>query len=572
MVINNDWLKAEELFGSHKDVSVLMSAGNSFVSFLQALMTFEEDKMESARVALAETIQHCKSKISSSKHPKSGEVVTTEERILCEVVATDCLLYQAGLIVVNQDITSYIKGGWYLRQAWKSYKRLYLQIQHIGSDGEQRFGSRESSTDPFPDSAPVPDSVPTTPEEFQNLDFEFGSQRSLSGISELSGSSRDHLLAAVCFGYGAFQLFISLCPPKILRLIHFLGFEGDQDEGLRCLEFTSQTDGMMAPLATLVLVYYHSVVRPFFALDGSNLTAGISEANQILNRADVEYPDSALFLYFRSRVFILEGKTEEALLTCRKALLMSANQRETQHVCLYEIGRLCMMKLHWQEAASSFHRLRKESRWARCYYAYLAALSYGCVGDMEKALPLLTDVPKLVKLKNNQLENFVCRRANSCTVRTPSRNQMIILVLEMLYIWTSIPNCSKNDLKEMLKICEEEIEPLFRPTCCLIEGVIYKEFDNFESAEKSLQKAVSLYDTESNVDAHVAAFACFELGMLKSQQGDFQESRQHFQHIKNHYKNFDFESRISVKVSSALKRIAEEEANQHQNGRSCSIQ
>lgn len=177
------------------------------------------------------------------------QVVSTEERILCEVVATDCLLYQAGLIVINQDITSYIKGGWYLRQAWKSYKRLYLQIQHIGSDGEQRSGSRESSTDPFPDSAPA-DSMPATPEDFQNLDFEFGSQRSLSGISELSRSSRDHLLAAVCFGYGAFQLFISLCPPKILRLIHFLGFEGDQDQGLRCLELTSQTDGMMAPLAT----------------------------------------------------------------------------------------------------------------------------------------------------------------------------------------------------------------------------------------------------------------------------------------------------------------------------------
>lgn len=42
---------------------------------------------------------------------------------------------------------------------------------------------------------------------------------------------------------------------------------------------------------------------------------GISEANQILNRADVEYPDSALFLYFRSRVFILEvGRTFEIFL------------------------------------------------------------------------------------------------------------------------------------------------------------------------------------------------------------------------------------------------------------------
>ena len=33
-----------------------------------------------------------------------------------------------------------------------------------------------------------------------------------------------------------------------------------------------------------------------------------------------------------------QAKTDEALVTCRKALAMSENQRETQHICLYEIG------------------------------------------------------------------------------------------------------------------------------------------------------------------------------------------------------------------------------------------
>lgn len=565
MVLNNDWAKAEELFRSHKDVSVLMSAGNSFVSFLQAIMTFEEDKMELAKAALAETMLYCKGKISGSKHRKSSRrVVTVEECFMCEVVATDCLLYQAGLIVVNQDVTSYIKGGWYLRQAWRSYRRLYLRLQPVGDGNEHFFGGREPSADPFPDSMP---------EEFQNLDLVFESQKSpRSDVSELSSGSRGRLLAAVCFGYGSFQLFIALCPPKLLRLIHFLGFEGDQEEGLRCLEFTSQTDGMMAPLATLVLVYYHSVVRPFFALDGYRLSAGIADANQILVRADVYYPDSALFLYFRSRVFILEGKTEEALLTCRKALMMSSNQRETQHVCLYEIGRLCMMKLHWKEASSSFHRLRTESRWAKCYYAYLAALSYGCAGDTDRSIQLFADVPKLAKLKNNQLENFVSHRACSFSAQIPSRNQMVVLVLELLYIWTSLPSCSSSNLNEMLRVCKDEVQESFRPMCCLIEGAIHKELDAFDLAEKSLKKSMDLYETERDVDTHIAAFACFELGMLKSQQRNFHESKQYFEYIKTHYKNFNFEPRLSVKVSAALKRIADEEASENQNDRSCVVQ
>lgn len=573
MVLNNDWQKAEELFSAHKDVSVQMSAGNSFVCFLQALMTFEEDKLDVAKAALAETVAHCKNNSSNLKlhRVSSKERLSAEERLLREVIATDCLLYQAGLVIINQDITSYIKGGWYLRQAWRSYKRLYNEILALRDEDDPFVMERESSTDPV-ETPSTTESMPPTPEDYRDMELEFGWRNSLSNLSDLSRSSKDRLLAAVCFGYGSFQLFISLCPPKVLRLIHFLGFEGDKDLGLKCLDFTSQTDGMMAPLATLVLVYYHSVVRPFFALDGPNLCAGILEANRILERASVDYPDSALFLYFRSRVQILEGKTDEALDTCRWALAMSTRQRETQHVCLYEIGRLSMMKLHWEEAAGSFHRLRKESRWARSYYAYLAALSYGSLGDTEKTSQLFIDVPKLVKLKNNQLETFVSKRASRFLVNIPTENQMLVLTLEMLYIWTLIPNCSKNDLQTMLKACREERNVTFRPLCCMIEGVIYKELNDFYLAEKSLKKAMDLYDSDRSVDTHIAAFACFELGMLKGQMGSFQESRQYFLHIKTHYKNYDFEPRLSVKVSAALKRMAEEEVEQSGGNSACAIQ
>lgn len=583
MVLNNDWKKAEDLFAEHKDSSVLMCAGNSFVTFLQALMTFEEDKLEQAKTALNETINRCKN-AASSKHRKHSnkETLSSEDRLLYEVIATDCLLYQAGLIVINQDMKSYIKGGWYLRSAWRSYKRLYNEIRALNPEqDDQFFTGKESSIDPMEDSLAVPSSsedwpfptssssssIAATPDEFRDLELDFARSRSMSSMtSELSRSSKDRLLAAVCFGYGSFQLFISLCPPKILGIIHFLGFEGDQELSLKCLDFTSRMDGMMAPLATLVLVYYHSVIRPFFALDGSNLSAGISEANRILERADLDYPDSALFLYFRSRVHILEGRADEGLVTCRRALAMSVNQRETQHICLYEIGRLSMMKLQWSEAADCFFRLRKESRWARCFYAYLAAISYGCMGEIDNAKQLFIDVPKLVKLKNNQLELFVSKRATRYSANIPTENQMTILTLEMLYIWTTIPNCSKEDLEKMLTVCRNERDLSFRPLCCLVEGVILKEFEDLVEAEKSLKRAMEYYDSDHNVDAHVAAFACFELGMLKSQERNYQESRDWFVRIKHRYKNYEFEPRLSVKVSAALKRISEEEAEAQQNG------
>lgn len=43
------------------------------------------------------------------------------------------------------------------------------------------------------------------------------------------------LLGAVCFGFGMFQLGLSMMPDKVLKLIEFLGFHADRDRGLQAL-------------------------------------------------------------------------------------------------------------------------------------------------------------------------------------------------------------------------------------------------------------------------------------------------------------------------------------------------
>ncbi len=65
-----------------------------------------------------------------------------------------------------------------------------------------------------------------------------------------------------------------MMPPKVLKLIEFLGFDGDRARGLSALYFCSTAADMRAPLATLGLLWYHTMIRPFFALDGANMDAG----------------------------------------------------------------------------------------------------------------------------------------------------------------------------------------------------------------------------------------------------------------------------------------------------------
>lgn len=59
-------------------------------------------------------------------------------------------------------------------------------------------------------------------------------------------------------------------------------------------------------LLRLALLWYHTVVLPFFALDGSDTHEGLLEAKAILLRKSVVYPNSSLFMFFKGRVQRLE--------------------------------------------------------------------------------------------------------------------------------------------------------------------------------------------------------------------------------------------------------------------------
>ncbi|XP_026679550.1 tetratricopeptide repeat protein 39C-like [Diaphorina citri] len=114
------------------------------------------------------------------------------------------------------------------------------------------------------------------------------------------------LLGAISFGYGTFQLCMSLLPPSMLKLIHFLGFTGDRARGVEALMFCKTSRDMRAPLATLTLLWYHTIVRPFFSQNGLYSKSSLNAAKILLEDNDPEFGTSAFFLFFQGRVCRLQ--------------------------------------------------------------------------------------------------------------------------------------------------------------------------------------------------------------------------------------------------------------------------
>ncbi|KAL4218181.1 Tetratricopeptide repeat protein 39C [Mactra antiquata] len=543
-LLNNKFEEALQLFVSRKDESPLMQAGYSFVYFMQGLMSYEEELMDKALKALEETEKKCEigdgvvksiKKKFSSKKRKESQQISLEEKIQRQVVVGDSLLYQAILVFTGQDIPSYIKGGWLLRKAWKNYEKMYKLVCSLRENPKMKKSESKSS-------------------------ISGGSDGPIDGNdNEIPKEVLDRLQGAVNFGYGTFQICISMIPPKILKIIEFLGFEGDRTLGLEALEYTSNSEAMNAPLATLGLLWYHTVLRPFFALDGANgYDAGCDDAEKLIEKKESQFPNSCLFLFFRGRIHRLRRQSDLSLKLYNEAYNAADGQKELELMCLYELGWCNMMKLKWTEGLKAFSRLKAETKWSKCYYAYLEAVCLGGMGDIKAAHERFKEVPGLLKKKNNQIEAYVSRRAEKMKKSPPSQEYCRLLALELVFLWHALPTLTKEELRPYLDVCDMQTDHNVLHIKCLVEGAIFHQLGEDDMALQCLDESVARH-SGMKTDLHIPAFALFEMASIHMKKPEtVGKAKAMLLEIKEKHKDYDFENRLVVRVNNALKQMKQQ--------------
>ncbi|XP_029498639.1 tetratricopeptide repeat protein 39C-like [Oncorhynchus nerka] len=552
MLLNNGFKESDDLFRKYRTHSPLMSFGASFVSFLNAMMTFEEEKMQMAFDDLRATERLCESdntgvietikkKIRRSDSQRSGVAIV--DRLQRQIIVADCQVYLAVLSFIKQELSSYIRGGWILRKAWKMYNKCYSDISQLQDCSKRRSSDQQGS--PSPSTEQANRNYATPPTQMTN------------GVSP---EALERLKGSVSFGYGLFHLCISMVPPHLLKIVNLLGFPGDRHQGLSALTYASESKDMKAPLATLALLWYYTVVQPFFALDGSDTQAGLMEAKAILQRKEPVYPNSSLFLFFKGRVQRLECQINSALMSFQNALELATDQREIQHVCLYEIGWCSMIELRYSDAYRAFQRLATESRWSQCYYAYLTGVSQGASGDLEGAATVFKDVHTLLKRKNNQIEQFSMKRAERLRKHSPSRELCVLAVIEVLYLWKALPNCCTSKLQIMSQVLQELDDVSIAGLKNLLLGDIHRCLGNIKDAIECFHLAAGDEVGRQN-NSYVQPYSCYELGcvLLDSPESEA-KGRALMLQAKDDFAGYDFENRLHVRIHSALASMRKEVA------------
>uniref|UniRef100_A0A1A7W981 Tetratricopeptide repeat domain 39C n=2 Tax=Iconisemion striatum TaxID=60296 RepID=A0A1A7W981_9TELE len=552
MLLNNGFKESDELFRTYRNHSPLMSFGASFVSFLNAVMTFEEEKMQMAFEDLKATERLCESenagvietiknkiKRSHTDSQRSGSAAV--DRLQRQIIIADCQVYLAVLSFIKQELSAYIKGGWILRKAWKMYNKCYNDITHLQEGGKRRAPQQQG--------VPAPSSTSDPSGQGRSSSSGPSPSHRPDGISP---EALDRLKGSVSFSYGLFHLCISMVPPHLLKIVNLLGFPGDRHQGLSALTYASDSKDMKAPLATLALLWYHTVVQPFFALDGSDTHAGINEAKAILKQREAAYPNSSLFMFFKGRIQRLECQISSALTSFRDALDLASDQREIQHVCLYEIGWCSMIELNYGEAYRAFERLKAESRWSQCYYAYLTGVCQGATGDLTGAISAFKDVQTLFKRRNNQIELFSMKRAERLASPCLSKELCILSVIEILYLWKALPNCSTANLQTMTHVLQGIDDASSTGLKNLLLGAINKCLHNTKDAMQYFHLAAR--DEVGRLsNSYVQPYSCYELGcVLLNSPETAAKGRMLMLQAKEDYAGYDFENRLHVRIHSAL--------------------
>lgn len=99
-------------------------------------MTFEEDAMDAAYKSLERTEKFCDTSKKFSDFFSSNtqaQKLTPHQRLYRKSIIADCLLFEAILVFIRQSLTSYVKGGYLIRKAWKLYEKIFNETEQLCS-------------------------------------------------------------------------------------------------------------------------------------------------------------------------------------------------------------------------------------------------------------------------------------------------------------------------------------------------------------------------------------------------------------------------------------------------------
>ncbi|KAL6477081.1 hypothetical protein MHYP_G00155800 [Metynnis hypsauchen] len=498
---------------------------------MQAMMTFQHEDLVSAGNTMKSAQEVCQRfrKRSGSLASRAAGDELTEEELHAEACYAECLLQRAALTFLqDENMVSFIKGGIKVRNSYLIYKELHSFIR---------------------------------------------------SHSSFKGPNHKHLEGGVAFGIGAFNLTLSLFPPRILKVLEFAGFSGDKEYGLSQLYEGATSHNLRSMLCALLLLCYYT----FLCFILGTGEGDVADAEKLLKPFRLRYPRGAIFLFFAGRVEEIKGNVDEAVALFEDGCKAQQAWKQFHHMCYWELMWCFTFKRHWKMAYFYADLLSQESRWSKVMYVYMKAayLSMLPEGEArpfgEDEVELFRQVPTFkqkIAGKSPPTEKFAIRKARRYRASNPVR--LPVPVLEMMYMWNGFSMISKRPeltegILETLLEAERTLqaapdnEYTLDDSCLilLLKGLCLKNQGRMQPAEECFNK---VYSSEKKLkfDHYLIPNSLLELGLLYVDTGRREQAIKLLQKAKNNYKEYSMESRTQFRIHAALSKLKADTSDQEE--------
>uniref|UniRef100_A0A665VZE5 Zgc:158403 n=2 Tax=Echeneis naucrates TaxID=173247 RepID=A0A665VZE5_ECHNA len=506
LFLNNRFNESLERLQPRVNESMYHALIYATVLEMQAMMTFQHDDISNAGNTMKNAQEVCQRSALLVKADCGLFPMETSLQLHAEVCYAECQLQRAALTFLqDENMVSFIKGGIKVRNSYLIYKDLHSFIKSHNC---------------------------------------------------LKGPSHIHLEGGISFGVGAFNLTLSLFPPRILRVLEFAGFSGDKEYGLSLLSDGANGTNLRSMLCALLLLCYYTFLT-FILGTGEG---EIAEAEQLLKPFRLRYPRGAIFLFFAGRTEEIKGNIEEAVTLFEDGCKAQQAWKQFHHMCYWELMWCFTYKQAWRMAYFYADLLSQESRWSKAMYVYMKA-AYLSMLPKDEARPFGEDEVQLFRQvptfkqkiagKSPPTEKFAIRKARR--YKAPSPVKLPVPVLEMMYMWNGFNVIRKRpELTEgiMQTLLEAERSFLESPgneysvdDCCVIQllkGLCLKNQGLLQAAEECFNKVCSS-EKKIKFDHYLVPNSLVELSLLYIDQGRREEAvkllRKANHQIKGHLKS-----------------------------------
>uniref|UniRef100_A0A0K8TME9 Uncharacterized protein n=1 Tax=Tabanus bromius TaxID=304241 RepID=A0A0K8TME9_TABBR len=525
---NNKFEDARNLMKPWSHCSMYHSVGSSVFSFMEAMLTFEQQHIQAASESLKLCLSVCnrfrkKNTITEAigkTFTKPNYETYTDVEAHAELCYAEALLLEAMLTFIEDEtLTSLIKGGMKIRQCFNSYK---------------------------------------------------GCAAILNQLHWSSESSKLHFESGVRMGMGTFNLMISLLPGRVIKLLEFLGFSGNKQMGMRDLVTGYRMAGIRQVLCVMTLLGYHLVVCHVLSHQEGNLQF----CDEILREQMKLYPEGVWFLFFKARLEFLKGNLDDAQMWYKKSWKSQTVWPQFHDICFWELLWVNCLKLEWRESSLYASYLLEKSKWSRTIYLYqkaavLLMLGDGLTSSERSSIDgLIREAPlnkQRIAGKSLPMEKFICKKSE----RYFAQNKTLVLpAIELMYLWNIFKILGKKfDLANgIFRIIERTIKELKakkevskydadnKALTLLLKGACLRQMNSPLQALECLESVIAL-QSEIKDDTYLVPYAVVETGLIYADQGRKEEAIAALENAKKNYSRYSLESRLHFRIHTGLTEL-----------------